>query len=70
MPHCFGGNGNGCEEMESAAERAAKLRVGCALLAGRGMMGLFIMLRLLFQRMAQRVCGSVLLREQQGEGKQ
>lgn len=58
------------EGMCADTDCATQLRIGRALLAGRGMRRLFVLLRLLGQDMAKCVHGRALLSKQQGEGKQ
>lgn len=67
---CLAGNSDKNEGMRAAAECATQLRIGRALLAGRRMRRLFILLRLFGQNMAECVHSRALLRKQQGEGEQ
>lgn len=69
LHRCAGSSFNS-ERMRAAAECAAQLRIGRALLAGRGMRRLFVLLRLSSQNMAECVHGRAVLRKQQGEGEQ
>ena len=68
VPRRCAGNGINSEGMCAAAECAAQLRIGRALLAGRGMRRLFVLLRLFGKDVAECMHGRALLCKQQGEG--